>query len=833
MSLTEAIIPVRPICSANHFSKLSLVLLMLFTASLSQAQCPSPPGNPAVFGNNAWIAYGYDNADLSLSTAVYSGYYTQPTLGFDTQASWNQNSSPANTEGWEGCSLNNDSFTLVYKRKGFPCGTYSIAMDNWDDAAVLYIDGVERWSCSTGSGMENCDGYVGDIVLNENSEVEVRLLENGGVSFASLGLINNNPATPGSLTSAGSTIICANTKPSAIILGEYSGTIVKWQSASDVVFATNVIDIASTGTVLNPSDMGAIAATTYYRAVLQNGSCFLYTAPIEVLVPAAVSYSNGEWNGPLTETSPIIIEGDLLLNDDLTACSCIVKAGSTLRVGEGVSLALANSVTVETGAQLIIEDSGSLIQADDTADNIGSITVKRNSQPMKNFDYTYWSFPVQGATLFQLSPLTLSDKYYRFDPVINNWVSIPGGAGAMEAGKGYIVRAPQGWAVDNSSAGIYNAAFSGIPNNGVIPVAIQKGAGTFNLIGNPYPSAINIDSFLTDPVNAGIVNGTIYLWTHNTAISASIPGNPIYNYTADDYSKYNLTGGVRTASSAITGGFLPFGVIASGQGFFIEAATGLADGTYTANFNNKMRIAGENDNFYKTNQQQAIVPALEKNRLWITISNTQGAYNQALIGYITNATNGPDALFDGKPWAAGNVLSLYSVNGSDMYSIQGRALPFTDTDEVPLGYTTSIPGSFTLALENFDGLFQNQSIYLLDKTTNTMQDLKAGAHTFMTGAGTFNDRFEIHYRNSTLGTTNLEGSNWLIAYTANRQINIDASKKINSVAVYDLVGREIFRSGQILDSSFKTPQLNLQQQALIMKTMLEDGSVISKKVIME
>ena len=195
-----------------------------------------------------------------------------------------------------------------------------------------------------------------------------------------------------------------------------------------------------------------------------------------------------------------------------------------------------------------------------------------------------------------------------------------------------------------------------------------------NLIGNPYPSAIDIDLFLTDPANATVVNGTIYLWTHNTAISSNIPGNQIYNYTADDYAKYNLTGGVRTA--AVTGGVVPDGKIASGQGFFIEAATGLANGTYTANFRNSMRLAGSNNQFYRVaSPVNATQTTVEKNRLWLGISNPQGAYNQILVGYITGATNNFDNLYDGKVMAGANVLSMYSPLGNDNLSIQGRALP--------------------------------------------------------------------------------------------------------------------------------------------------------------
>src|SRR5690606_4524463 len=132
-------------------------------------------------------------------------------------------------------------------------------------------------------------------------------------------------------------------------------------------------------------------------------------------------------------------------------------------------------------ASIIVENNGSLVQIDDSAVNTGEITVKRNSAPMKNYDFTYWSSPVQGVTLHNLSPNTLSDKYYSFDPIINNWVINPNGTSIMAPAKGYIVRAPQGWAVNNESQGIFNGQFTGVANNGIIPVTIQKGTGSLNL----------------------------------------------------------------------------------------------------------------------------------------------------------------------------------------------------------------------------------------------------------------------------------------------------------------------------------------------------------------
>jgi hypothetical protein len=174
--------------------------------------------------------------------------------------------------------------------------------------------------------------------------------------------------------------------------------------------------------------------------------------------------------------------------------------------------------------------------------------------------------------------------FYSFNPTINNYVAQTA-SDIMINGVGYIARAPQNLVYNPTQ--IVETSFVGVPNNGNIATTIIKSAvGTNNLIGNPYPSAIDIDLFITDPINSELVNGTIFLWTHNTAITNN-------NYTANDYAKYNLTGGVGTGvgTMALTGGPVPTGKVAAGQAFFIEANTDLAVGSsFDASFKNSMRV---------------------------------------------------------------------------------------------------------------------------------------------------------------------------------------------------------------------------------------------------
>ena len=92
-------------------------------------------------------------------------------------------------------------------------------------------------------------------------------------------------------------------------------------------------------------------------------------------------------------------------------------------------------------------------------------------------------------------------------------------------------------------------------------------------LGNPYPSAIDADTFLSS--NSSVIGGTLYFWTHNTDASSS------GTFSQNDYVSWNGTGGI----SGCTGCVAPDGNIASGQGFF---AQGIASSTAT--FTNTMRI---------------------------------------------------------------------------------------------------------------------------------------------------------------------------------------------------------------------------------------------------
>src|SRR5690606_18428466 len=150
---------------------------------------------------------------------------------------------------------------------------------------------------------------------------------------------------------------------------------------------------------------------------------------------------------------------------------------------------------------------------------------------------------------------------------------------------------------------------------------------------------------------------------------------------------------------------VPNGWIHPGVGFVVYTE----ESTTSVLFNNSMRI--------NTNGALGREMATEKSRFWLNLSNEEVTFNQILVGYMDNATQGVDTGIDGKMFAyEGNALYSIIENSQENYVIQGRALPFTASDVVALGFRAVNVGSFTISLDNVDGLFAegNTTIYLKD-----------------------------------------------------------------------------------------------------------------------
>ncbi|CAN1572161.1 Concanavalin A-like lectin/glucanases superfamily [Flavobacteriaceae bacterium] len=540
--------------------------------------------------------------------------------------------------------------------------------------------------------------------------------------------------------------------------------------------------VVSTGTItvtapigLNYSIDGVVYSNTSgifnnvpvgsYTVTASNGTCIsLALAPISINPPVTNTWNGTAWSKtgnatPPTSSDIVVFAANFNITTSINACSVQINPGVNVVVGSLVGSAgylvdknanaimhIENGLTVDATSSLTFENNASLIQINDAAANSGLITYKRLTTPMKNFDFTDWSSPVSLQTLKNLSPNTLSDKYFSFWNRV--WFT-ENSASVMLPGKGYTIRTPKEgvWGAPYPETVVFPYAqpvsFIGKPNNGVYTVTVNSNAGRYNFIGNPYPSALDANKFI--PANSAGIKGTIYIWTHNTPITQS---GSNYVYSQDDYAAYNgfLQAGVAAKSPNIGPSDgnrnQPTGNIAAGQGFFAISTTAT---TGSITFNNGMRVGSplSNSQFFKGTKTKK--STIEIHRIWLNLSNSQGAFKQTLIGYATGATNGDDADYDGSNYTKNAYIDFYSLISTKKCVIQGRALPFDTKDEVPLGYKSTIDGSFSISIDQIDGVLASQDVFLQDKTASIYYNLKKGPYTFNTLKGSFDDRFVLVY----------------------------------------------------------------------------------------
>lgn len=699
--------------------------------------------------------------------------------------------------------------------------------------------------------------------------------------YSDIGTFNFLAGTPPTVTTLTYTATCKGTTLT-VTGGEGFvggvGLIYKWYAVANGSNTWNLITDggiysgASTNT-LTISDISTIVDYQFYCEVWENtNTCFRASNAIKIVPSSSTTWTAAGWsNGIPTLNKAAIITSNYDTANASTspfptsfdACSLTINSPAIVSVQANDYINIKNDLTVNSGATLNIENNGSLVMINDNGivTNNGTTNIKRTSTPYERYDYIYWSSPVAAANSNIASTFAgwRTDYSFEFNTAnfydsrtINSagtvtavtsdsfddvapwaWQNY---SGNMTSGKGYAIMAPTSVTFSPSAPGA-PVTFSGKVNNGIVSLPLVQTANTdagfvginnpnddYNFVGNPYPSALFADKFITD--NGLNTSGTLYFWTHVLNISNTNPGPSAYNFISDDYALYNMTGGTR-ASLTTPASAVPTGYIGSGQGFFVEAQS-----SNNLVFNNSMRSKTySNSQFFKT-----IVNGVDqKDRFWLNLMNADGMFGQQLIGYFDNTTLGFDWAYDGRVNLSNNYVSFYSIAGDEKYKIQARPA-FDRSDIVPLGYFSAVTGEFTIGIDKKEGVFDLDStpIYLEDKEMNIIHNLKESAYTFTTNYGRFEDRFVLRYANTTLGTPDFETLDSSVSVATNHGEMIIKShiENIQDVTVYDILGRQLFESKKIANNNFTASNISNSQQTLIVKIKLENGFTVTRKIIL-
>lgn len=590
----------------------------------------------------------------------------------------------------------------------------------------------------------------------------------------------------------------------------------------------------ATSSTLNISSTSGLNNYQYYCQIREDSATCYTATEAAIIIDGTTTWNGSAWSNGVPNLGMLaIIDGDYdtTINGSFSCCSLVVNSSNTLDIQALDYVEIQFDLTVN--GVLNVWDDGSLVQIDDSGTNTGNILFERNTSG-NTFDYVYWSSPVSGV----VTPA--SGYVFTWDADISNpnsgwgyWISSLNTA--MAPGVGYIMR------------DVFSRTFVGQPNNGIIQPSISRANYTgadftgvngvtitnmddnWNLVGNPYPSAISALDFLTANTN---IEGAVRIWTHGTTPSTSISDpvydNYVYNYTVNDYIVYNGTG---TVSGP--GGFNGF--IAGGQSFMVSMNDGSAT-TETVTFNNSMRNRNHNnEQFYKQNNSigNKSLSNQEKHRIWLDLANAQNNSTRTLVGYISNATNGKDRLFDAVTNAQANEMGIYSIIDDERMLIQGRTLPFDNQDKVQLAVNIPSSGTYSIGLSALDGLFNgSQDIYLEDKELGIIHDLRTMPYSFQAQKGEFKNRFVLRYTNETLSEEEVVSPNDIVIATLENGFNIVSNKqKIKSVTIHNVLGQIVFERKNVNSNEIQVSEILKNNQALILNLVLDNNIEITKKVI--
>lgn len=470
---------------------------------------------------------------------------------------------------------------------------------------------------------------------------------------------------------------------------------------------------------------------------------------------------------------------------------------------KGVQVANGGKLTFENNAQLMQDNSG--------VNNSGDIIVER----LFNFSaerkqYNFVSSPVNNQNIKEIFGIGYTIPYALVYNEVTDFFVVPN---SYTEKRGYAIKEVSGSGVTQMTAG-----FKGEITNGILTMNLSKSGHGFNLVGNPYPSNLNLNQLYTD--NSSKITPTFYFWDNRANDLFEQMGTGYNGYYQDVYAKYNAASGTGSPATH-TGGNpkIPNQYAKIGTGFIVQATN-----SALLNFDNSQRNTNIGPGFFGRGQQNE-----EKDRYWLTLTSPVGISVTSAVVYFNDGKN--DFGIDDTE-SFGPSDDIYSIVNDHQLAIQGRE-PFRIKDEVPLGYKAFEEGIYVISLYKKEGVFEsNQAIYLVDKMLNHTVNLCETPYKFRTLTGEFNNRFIIIYNSQPNGDIILQTKNQISIAKNGNQIEISSNlDKIDKIEIFDLNSRPVFKKSKINQNNFTVDTHSFNHQIFVVKVRTKTGEELSKKIV--
>ncbi len=343
----------------------------------------------------------------------------------------------------------------------------------------------------------------------------------------------------------------------------------------------------------------------------------------------------------------------------------------------------------------------------------------------------------------------------------------------LPVGQGYLL-----WTPNEDTR-----TFPGIVNQGNVSRALVKSEGAntgFNLIGNPYPSAIDWD-------NAGgwtkdNVDDAIYIWN---------------NHQYASYVNGNQTNGGNQ-------------YIAMGQGFFVKVNDGQTTGNIQINNNARLHNPVE----FRNNQDNP-------NVIRINIEGNNFT-DETVICYVAQTNDNYDGSYDAaKLWGSEQAPQLYTKKGESNMSINSQN-----------------------NIDNFHGMFvylqvgeENEYTIsfnhtLVEYSNLILKDLITGIYiqpteeySFFANPDDNPERFQFTYDITGISRElKSQIASW--AYNNILYVKIPDSQHLHNIVIYNMLGSVVMNS-----NSAETDLSNLPAGVYLVKIKTDSQTAIDKVVV--
>lgn len=570
---------------------------------------------------------------------------------------------------------------------------------------------------------------------------------------------------------------------SAVLTGSGPGLPIVWEGTENSQWENpnnwnpNVIPDSSSSVTISasaPNDPYISEDIAVNELVVEPGAT-INTSP-DILLAVNGDYTSfSEINGDLSFVGDTdqTIYGDAVFNDITVNNQHEIKVDANITI-EG-NLILVDGDLNTQGNEITLLSSntanGMLLIENGTVN--GELIFKRII-PNKT-GYHYISSPITNATLndinddFTLLSLggdltsTPFPNIYAYDetnPSTHNtdgW-TVPSGLNTpMTPGQGFATYINANTEID----------FTGIPNDGPVDIDLSF---TFsgelaedhphcppdgwNLIGNPYPSALDWEKVKEDMSDNIDLDHGIYLW------------NPNIN----QYATYINGIGTNEGTNRI----------AAFQGFFIRAT-----GIDTLKLNNSHRTVDSilTTPFFRTKQ-------LNRVNLKIVF---QGKQDEVAVYTKPGATYGYDIKNDGYKMFSNDISNpqIFTVNAdSIMYSV--NALPEDPQEDVKVSLQIPKKGQVTISASHFywNDLYSHPMLF--DKLKNIYTDLQKESYSFWSEETDIKDRFSIVFSKTATNSSFVNSNSHTIAIDNGKVIVTTNSKERYLCSIYNMQGNIVY-----------------------------------------